>query len=81
MGYSLRAVRSEDAGATWIALAGNFGRGGAGAADEWATAVKFATANLTAGTSYRFGGQILRDSGTADATASRCDTFVQLFPR
>jgi hypothetical protein len=81
MGFRLQPAHSSDGGVTWFSMVDNNGRGGAGSAGEWATAAKFAGIDLVAGTQYRFGLQITRDSGTADATNGRCDTFVQLFPR
>jgi hypothetical protein len=81
LSYQLRLVVSSDAGTTWTTFTGNNGRGSAGVAAEWAVAAKFGSHNLAAGTQYRFALEILRAAGTGDATAGRCDTFVQLFPR
>jgi hypothetical protein len=73
---------SSDGGVTFVfAGSGNFTRAGSDVAGVWACATKFGTLDLTAGTQYRFGMMAARDTGTADATASRCDTHIQLFPR
>jgi hypothetical protein len=49
---------------------------------EWTRVFNSQTLNLTAGTTYIFGGQVSRATGgTADPTDHRCNTLVTLSPR
>jgi len=80
-GALLDSVFSTDGGTTWGFLTGIFMRTGASAAGEWAHGTRQGILNLNAGTPYRFAIELLRESGTADPTASRCELLVQLTNR
>lgn len=73
-------VYSTNGGASWIGIA-SFGGGGpvGGAASaQWFSTTAFASLSLTPGTTYRFGVQVARATGTADATNSRCELMVEV---
>jgi hypothetical protein len=81
LGASLDLIVSTNSGATWSPIVGFFSRVGASAAGEWDTATKTAFYTLSPGTPYRFAIQLFRQSGTADANASRCNLMVQFTNR
>lgn len=81
MGFSMHIDVSTDSGATWTQVDNFFSRGGSSAVDEWAHVNQHSGWNLDRGTNYRFAIHVLRDSGTADATSSRCELQVFFFNR
>ena len=72
--------RSSDGGASWVSVTSNFNRSGTTAA-HWISATVSDSTIIPAGSTYRFGIEIARDSGTADFTSSRCFLTVQAFSR
>ncbi|HSD28888.1 MAG TPA: hypothetical protein VLL75_16425, partial [Vicinamibacteria bacterium] len=73
---------SSDGGVNFTVPNSAFGFARSGAdSTEWTQVFNSQTLNLTAGTSYIFGGEVTRESGAADPTNHRCNTLVTLSPR
>jgi len=79
MTFFLRTVYSTDGGTTWNNLdATAVSRGGSTTTGIWAHATNMALLDLTQGTSYIFGVQIGRITGTTDPSDSRCEVLAQI---
>jgi hypothetical protein len=78
MGWSARNVVSTNNGVTWSTIDVWWMRGGSSLTGEWGSATDVTTLNLVAGTSYRFGVRIERDTGIADASDHRCKVVAVL---
>jgi hypothetical protein len=82
LGALFRLVYSTNGGTVWTELDSTVAsRLGASTAGEWAHSTNMATLNLTAGEDYIFGIRVGRDTGTADSTAHRCETLVEVVNR
>lgn len=76
LSVALRLAISTDNGATWSSLNNLWIRDSAGP-DEWLSATAFDhRPSLVAGTSYRFGLMVSRDSGSNSADSYRCHLSV-----
>lgn len=81
LGYQMTNVVSTNAGVTWTEMDLIFSRGGASAVDEWTFTGQMSGWDMSPGTTYMFAIKLLRDSGTGDASASRCELGVVAFNR
>lgn len=70
--FTLDTVVSTDNGLSWGSTSSVFSRDGSSSSTVWANAAQVDTANLAAGTSYRFGVRVGRESGNADFADWRC---------
>ena len=75
------AVSSTNGGVSWTPLSSNTDRVYTTLAGEWSSATDVDRLDLTPGTNYRFAVQLLRQAGTVDASASRCEVFVEILNR
>lgn len=79
LGWASNFVYSTDAGLSWFTPAGIFIRGGAPASTWGYSSTNPVDAlSLASGTSYLFGIQVFRYSGSGNATDSRCALRVAL---
>jgi hypothetical protein len=78
MAIYISNVYSANGGTTWADLDGNsYPRTGLGGTSTWTNVGSHSLVDLTAGTGYRFGVRVGRESGSADVSDSRCQVLVQ----
>ncbi len=81
MGFYLRPVYSLNSGTTWTGFVTNFTRAGDIDNNAWNCASHHARVDVGSGVTIRYGLQIGRDTGTADAVDTRCSNLVERFSR